>query len=117
GMLDDTICTAVLVEARNVADVPDDVKTWTYNVGIALARALAAYFAWPRVEASAAAASIGGVAPQDPRALEAFVRAACPTALVDVGELVRLYLEVGKIAGIRADVAIAQAIHETGRFT
>jgi N-acetylmuramoyl-L-alanine amidase len=122
GILDDTTCTAVLVELRNLASINDpahplDAKTWAYSAGGAIARACGAYFGWPRTAVSAAQTPIGGFAPQDPRALEAFMRAACPTALVDVAQLARLYVEVGLAAGIRADVAIAQAVHETGRFT
>jgi len=122
GILDDTTCTAVLVELRNLAALNDpehplDAKAWAYNAGIAIARAMGSYFGWPRSEIPAAQTSIGGLAPQDPRALEAFLRVACPQAAVNVAELVRAYLEVGKVAGVRADVAIAQAIHETGRFT
>jgi hypothetical protein len=116
GILDDVECTAVLVEARNVAQVTDPLH-WTYSVGTALARAMGAYFGWPRVEQPAAQTAIAGVAPQDPRALVAFMRQACPTAAVDVDELVRTYVAVCKDAGIRADVALAHVIHETGRLT
>ena len=115
GITDDTTCTAVLVEARNLAMI--DRPDWSYSVGIELARAMGAYFGWPRTEIATAQTPIGGVASQDPRALEAFMRAACPTALVDVAQLARLYVAVGRDASIRADVALAQAIHETGRFT
>jgi len=45
GILDDTICTSILIEARNVDTVtgPD----WEYSFGVALAKAMARYFGWP----------------------------------------------------------------------
>lgn len=46
GILDDVTCTAVLIEARNLAQVVD-VKDFTYSVGAAIAKAMAAYFGWP----------------------------------------------------------------------
>lgn len=49
GILDDTSCTAVIVEARDIDLVsgPD----WDYSFGAALARACAKYFGWPSVTA------------------------------------------------------------------
>lgn len=45
GILDDTICTSLLIEARNVG--PQDTPDWEYSFGVALARAMAKYFGWP----------------------------------------------------------------------
>jgi N-acetylmuramoyl-L-alanine amidase len=46
GILDDTVCTAVLVEARNV----DLLATpeWEYSFGVALAKACAKIMGWPQ---------------------------------------------------------------------
>ncbi len=53
GILDDTVCTAILIEARNVG--PLDTPDWEYSFGVALARAMATYFGWPPAHASAPA--------------------------------------------------------------
>jgi hypothetical protein len=45
GILDDTTCTAFLIEARNVATVTG--PEWEYSFGVALAKAASKYFGWP----------------------------------------------------------------------
>jgi N-acetylmuramoyl-L-alanine amidase len=65
GILDDTTCTAILIEARNVNLVI--TKDWEYSFGAALARAMAKYLGWPSATVTAPApAPAPAPVPADP---------------------------------------------------